>query len=289
MKLYNSPNKSISRLCGMITPLILLLLCDNSFKSVAQCLPDKNIFYHGEQINYDIYFKWGLLMPKAGTASFQMKNSSFESKNAWNYNLTFRTNGFAERVYKMRDTLECYFSPDLKLLYSSKRTNEKKYYLIENISFSYQGKNTTSRSHRYDLNRTKFNTVHVSTGCVFDVMGAALYLRSIDWNKIKTGDEFPVKVAIGRDIVNVSFRYTGQEIIERNENLKYSTRHFWVDIYDDAFEVSKEAAEVWIGDDENHIPVKVRAKLKIGAVEVHYNSSSHLKYPFTSRVIIPNR
>lgn len=46
--------------------------------------------------------------------------------------------------------------------------------------------------------------------------------------------------------------------------MKYRTRHFYIDIYDDAFTQSKEAAEIWIGDDENHIPIKIRAKLKIG-------------------------
>ena len=42
---------------------------------------------------------------------------------------------------------------------------------------------------------------------------------------------------------------------------------------------AKEAAEVWIGDDENHIPVKIRAKLKIGAAEVYYKDSYNLRAP----------
>ena len=33
----------------------------------------------------------------------------------------------------------------------------------------------------------------------------------------------------------------------------------------------------WIGDDENHIPVKIRAKLKIGAAEVYYKDSYNLR------------
>lgn len=74
-------------------------------------------------------------------------------------------------------------------------------------------------------------------------------------------------MAIGRERINISFRYTGQQIVERSETLKYRTRHFYIDIYDDAFTQSKEAAEIWIGDDENHIPIKIRAKLKIGAVK----------------------
>ncbi len=228
-------------------------------------------------------------MPRAGSANFRMKKTRFESKDSWNYNLTFRTHGVIEKVYKMRDTIDCYFSPDLQVLYSSKRTNEKNYYLVENISFTRRGNSVTTHTHRYNLHETRLDTMITTPGCVFDMVGASMYLRSIDWNKIKIGDEFPFKVAIGKDIVNVSFRYTGQQIVEKDETLKYRTRHFVIDIFDDAFEQSKEAAEVWIGDDENHIPVKVRAKLKIGAAEVYYNSSSNLRYPFTSRVVIPRR
>ena len=99
----------------------------------------------------------------------------------------------------------------------------------------------------------------------------------------------PAALASDSGSVNISFRYTGQQIVERNETLKYRTRHFYIDIYDDAFTQSKEAAEIWIGDDENHIPIKIRAKLKIGAAEVYYKSSKGLRYPLTSRVEIRKR
>jgi len=272
-----------------ILGIFFLILAGSLDATAQQCKPDKSVFHHGEQISYDIYFKWGLLMPRAGSATFTMKNTMFEKKNSWNYNLTFRTHGVIEKVYKMRDTIDCYFSPDLKVLYSSKRANEKNYYQVENISFSHRGNYVTTHTHRYNLERTRLDTTITTPGCVYDMVGASMYLRSIDWNKIKIGDEFPFKVAIGKDIVNVSFRYTGQQIVERDETLKYRTRHFVIDIFDDAFEQSKAAAEVWVGDDQNRIPVKVRAKLKIGAAEVYYNNSSNLQYPFTSRVVIPRR
>ncbi len=254
----------------------------------AQCPPlNKEIFHNGEQIDYDIYFKWGLLNPKAGQATFNMSRTSFaEENNVWNYNLTFRTNGMFEKIYRMRDTLECFISSDMQLIYSSKRTNEKNYYLIENIDFTHSGNSTRTHTHRYNMERTRIDTTIVTPGCVFDMVATSMYLRSISWDNIQIGQEFPAKVAIGRDIVNISFRYMGQAIVERNENLKYSTRYFIVDIFDDAFEVSKVAAEVWIGDDANHVPVKVKAKLKIGAAEVYYNNSRNLKFPLSSRVVL---
>ena len=95
-------------------------------------------------------------------------------------------------------------------------------------------------------------------------------------------------IAIGRELVNAHFRYTGQQIVEHKE-AKFRTRHFYIDIYDEAFTQAKEAAEVWIGDDENHIPVKIRAKLKIGAAEVYYKDSYNLCAPLTCRIVVQKK
>lgn len=241
-------------------------------------------FTHGEQLNYDLYFKWGLLMPKAGMATLTVKNSDSYTGAAWHYQLLFRTVGVMEKAFSMRDTIDCYYSDTPHQLYSSKRTNEGDYYLIDNLAFSYEGKHSIAHSHRYTLRETKVDTLLRVEGYLFDMLGATMYLRAINWNNLSVGDSFPFFVAIGRDRIRAAYRYTGQQIVERGD-AKYSTRHFYIDIWDDAFTQKSEAAEVWIGDDENHIPIRIRAKLKIGSAEVYYTSSINLRYPFSCRVV----
>ena len=227
---------------------------------------------------------------RAGHATLSIRDAEYEGEPSYHYRLIFRTSGIIEKVYKMRDTIDCHFTPDMLLLRSEKRVNENDYYLIDDIRFSYDRKKILAHSHRYTPTRTKIDTMLVTEDPhMFDMLGATMYLRSLDWDKMKSGESFPFQVAIGRERINISFRYTGQQIVERSETLKYRTRHFYIDIYDDAFTQSKEAAEIWIGDDENHIPIKIRAKLKIGAAEVYYKSSKGLRYPLTSRVEIKRR
>lgn len=273
----------LSRQCRMWLVSLLLFV---SGLAGAQTIPAKHMLSAGEAVQYELYFKWGILMPKAGRAALTIDNTSYDGKPAYHYRLLFDTSGLFEKIYKMRDTIDCYFSPEMLLLKSQKRINENDYYMTDDLTFSYNAKKTTAHSHRYTASRTKIDTLLVSEKRMFDMLGATMYLRSLDWEKMKAGDEFPFHVAIGRDRINVSFRYTGQSIVERNESLKYRTRHFYVDIYDEAFAQSKAAAEIWIGDDENHIPVKIRAKLKIGAAEVYYKSSQNLRYPLTCRIVI---
>jgi hypothetical protein len=250
----------------------------------AQCLPSTLPINHGETVNYDIYFKWGLLMSRAGEAALSFGKATYQGQSASRYRLLFRTVKLFESIYRMRDTMDCYYAPDYSLLFSSKHTHENHYHLMDELTFSYPDRRTSIRSHRYTPTETKIDTtLIVRSGCAFDMLGATFFLRTLDRKKLKTGDTFPMTVAIGKDLVKISCRYQGQAVVERG-NIKYRTLHFSVDIYDKAFTQTKAAAELWIGDDDNFIPVKIRSKLKIGYAEVHYRNASGLKAPFHCRI-----
>lgn len=46
----------------------------------GQCELDNSTFSPGEKIYFDVYFKWGILMPKAGTAVMSIDDVSFRGK-----------------------------------------------------------------------------------------------------------------------------------------------------------------------------------------------------------------
>jgi len=270
----------------MIRLLIVCLLFSFQANVRGQCRLENKPFIDGEKVEYSLYFKWGILMPKAGQAAIGFTKTQENNTPGYMYRLLFRTTGMFESVYKMRDTLACFHDENMVLLRGEKRSNEGGYYSVDKLSFTSEKDKVSAHSLRYTPSRVRIDTTLTATGCAFDMMGSVLYLRSLNYDKINTGDRFSFKVMIGRDVVNVSFHYKGQTILER-DNAKYKTRYFSMDIYDDVFEHSESAAEIWIGDDENRIPVKIRAKLKIGAAEAYYASSSGLRYPLTCRIEMP--
>jgi Protein of unknown function (DUF3108). len=253
---------------------------------LGQCGFENQPFKVGEKVGYALYFKWGILMPKAGQASIDFLRTNEENSFGYSHRLLFRTTGMFETVYKMRDTLASFHDNNMILIRSGKNSDEGGYYSIDKIRFSYEGDGVSAHSLRYTPTRVRIDTTLVAEGCTFDMMSSLLYLRSLDYANLKNGDRFSFKVMIGRDVVNVGFHYKGQEILER-DNAKFKTLHFTMDIYDEIFEQSESAAEIWIGDDENRIPVRLRAKLKLGAAEAYYTSSSGLRYPLTCRIEMP--
>jgi hypothetical protein len=248
------------------------------------CEWNSSRFHHGERINYDIYYKWGLIFSKAGSASFEMSDTAWQSQNAWRYHLLFHSAGMLETFYKMRDTLTVYFSPSSRILFASKHTDEGGFYLLDELSFSRIGSKTSIRSYRRTRTAVRIDTTLTTDACAYDMLGAVMYLRAIDWDGLRSGAEFPFLVPVGKEFVNARFRYAGLETVKTNESAKYNAHHFYIDVYDSAFAQSKEAAEVWVGDDRNHIPVRVRARLKVGAVEVYLKSSANLQYPSNCRI-----
>lgn len=267
--------------------IILLFLGGNML--FGQCRLNEAIFAPGEEIHFEVYFKWGLIMPRAGSAVMSVKNVQFNGDDAIRQRLTFRTASFFDKIYKMRDTVDTHYSTDFIPLHYSKRADEDDYFLVDEMTFLYKNGKTIVPTKRYDRNRTKIDTTHVVDGFLFDVLGVTMYLRGIDLTNVSIGDEFPAFFAMGRDVVKIKYRYGGQSIVERSENLKYRTLKFYMDVYDDAVSQTKDALEIWISDDENRIPIKMRAKLKIGAAEAYFVKVKGNRYPFTSQVRIPVR
>ena len=64
-------------------------------------------FQANEQLDYDLYFKWGVVFSKAGSATFTVSDTTFEGEPAWRYHLLFRSSGIVEKLYRMRDTICC--------------------------------------------------------------------------------------------------------------------------------------------------------------------------------------
>lgn len=266
--------------------LIILLAC-LAGKMQAQCMTLDHLLTEKERVEYDLYFKWGFLMPKAGNVSIEVDTARWQGQAGWKVELQAWTTGMVDKVFRVRDTIDCYYSwPETKLLYSSKRTNEGGYYQIDNLDFSYKENQTHIHSFRRSTHSVKIDTMLISDRCFIDLLGAIMYSRALKWEEAQPGREYPLHVAMGRTIINVSYRYIGQQIVERGQ-AKYRTRLFLIDIYDEAFTQSQEAAEIWIGDDENHLPIKLRAKLAVGAAEAHYSDSRNLRYPLNCRFVKP--
>ena len=245
-------------------------------------------FHSGEELAFDIHYKYGLVMLKAGTAKFKVVNSSYNNNTSYKSTLDFKTTSFFDKIFKMRDTLSSYITEDLVPLYHIRSIHEGSYSFREQLFFNSFSQNYTEVNiKRESRDISKFDTIFTANSKAYDILNLILILCSIDYSQLEFSQSKKFLTFVGRDKINVTARYEGQSIVEKSETLKYRTHKIALDFTDTAFNESKNAIEIWLSADNNRIPIKIRAKLRIGAAEVNLVSWKNLKYPLSSEVKIP--
>ena len=76
--------------------IFFLLLSAVTIK--AQEIPVRQRFNPGEEVQYELFFKLGFLMPRAGVATLSIQEDFFENQPAYHYRLLFHTSGIVERI-----------------------------------------------------------------------------------------------------------------------------------------------------------------------------------------------
>lgn len=264
---------------------LLLVVFPNYAQTVS--LP----FLQGEEFHYDIYYKYGLVMLKAGRSRYHIDITTYNNQSAYKSSLDFKTVSFFDKVFKIRDTLNSYISiPDLVPLFHNRNVNEGNYHYTEQIFVHQQSPIYSEvRVIQEKNNQVRFDTILNANDLGYDILNVFMFVRTLDYSEMKQGDSFRFTVFMGKDIINIIAHYAGPMVIEKSKWLKYKAIKLNVDITDAAFKEPDNSMEIWISDDENKIPLKLKAKLKIGAAEAILSSYKNLKHPFSAKIIIPHR
>lgn len=267
---------------------IFLLL--GSFLLISSVHAGEVPFKEGEVLKYDINFTWGLVMMRAGTANYTIQRDFYENKPTYKTTLDFRTSSFFDGIFKIRDTLFSHISDNLEPLYHIRKINEGKTHFWEEVFVEFYSANyTKARVRKQNVETVKFDTTLVSDNAGYDILSIFTFARILDYPKLTHGQIFHISSFVGKEKINITVHFKGQSIVEKNKYTKYKAWLLAIDIGDAAFNESKSAMEIWVSDDKNHVPLKLKAKLKIGAAEANLISRKNLKYPFSSEIKIPIR
>jgi len=252
---------------------------------------DSTPFQNGEELKYDIHYKYGLIVMKNGSATYRLTTTTYNQKQVFKSSLRFRSSSFFDKIFKIRDTLDAYATVSgLKPLYHVRSVNEGNYSFREEITINkHQPSYTEANIKRIRGENITVDTLIRIQNAGYDLLNIFLFARSLDYSRMKLNDSYNVSLFMGKNKLNVVVRYEGQSVIEKSKSLKYKALLLSIDVADEVFVESTKAMHVWISDDENHVPLKLRANLKIGAAEAYLVSYKNLKYPLTSEIHIEQK
>ncbi len=243
---------------------MLLLLSLQS--AAAQCKISNNAIFSGENIQYDLYFNFGIIRARAGSGSLTVTDANYRGISSLKTVMILNTSGLAGNIYTVNDTLTSYVDSDLRPLLFTKEAFEGSDYSVERQSYTYNDDDISIRTVRVYNGEEKFDEVFTTEECTYDYLSVLSLVRNLDFTGLRTGDSKFIQFISGRRAVNMYVNYQGISNIKANDGNTYEVINITMTILDDAFTNQKEALKASLTNDQNRTPIIIDTSLNIGSV-----------------------
>lgn len=220
----------------------------------------------GEKLIYTI--KFGPIV--GGTASMVIKQVNYRNTPVYHSVAQGQTIGIAEKLYSVKDVFESYFDIKTGLPVKLVRDVKEGSYKKREEAF-FNRKNNTVYSLRKDT------TIAVPSD-ILDMVSLLYYIRNLDYNHLKPGDVIQTVTYFDDEIYPFKIRYKGKEEV-RTKYGKIRCHRFDPVVEPGRMFDSEDDMQIWMSDDKNVIPVKVRFDLLVGSLRMDLEQFANLKYP----------
>lgn len=226
----------------------------------------------GEWFKFRIHY--GIV--NAGYATLEVKEAVRENKKVYHAIGKGWTTGMSRFFFKVDDNYESYFDKETGKPYQFVRKIDEGGYTKNQEGFFNQANNTVLVKNYKNKKQTSINV----TENVQDIVSTFYYLRnhpSID--KMRAGESITVDMFFDDEVIKFRLKYLGNQDIDT----KYGTiptMMFRPLVQSGRVFKEEESLTVWISDDDNKIPVRIKASLAVGSLKADLDGFRGLKYPF---------
>ncbi len=229
-------------------------------------------FKKGEWLKFRISYSNFL---NAGNATMEVKETVNNGNEVFHVVGKGKTTGVISWFFKVRDNYQSYFYKETLQPYRFiRKINEGGYTKDKEILFDHSSKKAVVKDYKH--NTQKQYTINNN---VQDMLSTLYFLRNQDLSKMKTGDE--IKLTMFFDQTNYKFKLKilGREVI-RTKFGKVATVKLRPIVQSGRVFKEDESLTVWVSDDENKIPLRIKASLAVGSMRVDLNAYKGLANPF---------
>lgn len=247
--------------------LIILILTTLSFDTQKE-----DAFDTGEYFKFRIHY--GII--NAGYATLEIKDATINNKKVFHAVGKGYTTGMSKLFFKVEDLYESYFDKQTGSPYRYVRKIDEGGYTKNQEGFFNQNEN---RILVKDYKRQTEKTI-VITDNVQDIISSFYYLRNhptID--KLKPGEAITIDMFFDEEITKFKLKYVGRQDITTKFGT-VSTMMFKPLVQTGRVFKEKESVTLWITDDENKVPVRIKADLAVGSLKADLDEYKGLKNPF---------
>ncbi len=227
--------------------------------------------FNDEQLHYKIMYKWGLINKKAGTAALTLKNKGLNYKTQ----LVAKSEPWADRFYMVRDTLNGLIIKEGFIpTFYEKIAHEGGDFKHDIVKYSRNGNNvigycTRIKQKEDDVKASKKEHIISATGTTVDMLSVFYYMRSLNYDKMKSGDVIKLNIFSGKRKELLTIKYRGTKNVSYDKK-SYNCYHISFTFTSDGNKKTSDDMDAWISSDIRRIPVKLEGSLPVGKVQCFY-------------------
>lgn len=220
-------------------------------------------FQAGEILEYVLHYG----PVNAGKATGTLTYATIDGKKVFYSEGLAQSTGLADRLYKVRDIYGSWFDPVTLLPVKSNRDiSEGKYKRKDEVSYDHSNGKAYSPSGEHEVPKD-----------IRDMVSVLYYIRSLDFDTIRVGDIIPINTFFDDELFPFDIRYRGKEKVKIKMG-EFNCLKLVPFVEPGRIFESEDDMTIWISDDANKVPVRVKFDLMIGSIKCDLTSYSGLKY-----------
>ncbi len=255
----------MKKLLIIISLLFLAFLQTSEFRKV-----ENKAFGVGEKLTFDV--NYGFVT--AGIATFSIPEvRKMAGRKVYRIKFEVNTVPAFDPFFKVRDRYETYL--DVEGIFPWRFEQHIR-----------EGKYSRDFSAFFDQRR---NLAKTSEGVfkippyVHDIVSAFFYVRTLDFSKMKKGDKLRLQNFYKDKTYDLEVVYHGRENVTVKAG-KFRCIVVEPLVQEGGLFKSEGSILIWLTDDENKVPVKVKTKVVIGSIDSELTAYENLKSPLKAKL-----
>jgi hypothetical protein len=236
----------------------------------------EDAFEPGEWFKFRVHY--GIV--NAGYATLEVKEDVRNNKKVFHAIGHGYSTGMTDLFFGINDNYESYFDKLTRKPYQYvRKINEGGYTKNEEGFFNQDENKVLVKDYKNKNEKTVIVTENVQ-----DAVSAFYYLRNYPTiDKLKPGESIVLDMFFDGEIIKFKLKFIGREDIETKFGT-ISTMIFRPLVLSGRVFKEEESLTIWISDDDNKIPIRIKASLTVGSIKADLDGFKGLKYPFSVKV-----
>ncbi|MCA6073952.1 DUF3108 domain-containing protein [Fulvivirga sedimenti] len=230
----------------------------------------KITFGPGEELNYRVHY--GFLNAAVARMVIGEDIHYVNGQPCMKIDVYGESVGMFDLFTRIRDNWGTYFdTTNIRPARFYRVLEEGKYRKNEVVTFDHSREIAYTREFSFSQNRWKPVVEAKVPSNVQDLVSGYYFLRTYDFSKNKPGDLITLKAFFDKEMYDFKIRFVGREEVKTNLGVIRSLVLSPIMPENSLFD-GENSIRIWISDDINKVPLKIKANMFVGAVEIDIES-----------------